>query len=637
VLEHDGSAYVFDAAAVISHDRFSSPVAALEALPSFKPLTEERFAALPDTATFWVAFSVYRAAGAPEAWVTPILWHHSRAYVYEGDSLRYIGQTGHQLPLAERQVANYIGFPSLYLDLPPRSPATILLHVQHDVRPYGSRDLAWGSVMQIHRADWWAAQWERRSLIGLTYLGAMLALGLYHLLLFLSLRNTGYLWFAGLVIVWGVCWSDTTGVVSSVFYPEQLPYYKSSWFYLLVLSIVLVHGFSAVLLDLRQHTPVLYRLLVALLWLSVPIAGLAIVQQWDAATWMAALWALSGLVLQLAIGIVLATRQHPLGRVYLSAIALTLLGGFVYIFTWLDWLPRNDLTRHAFVIGSLGQSLLFSLALATQIKLAEQRQQQALLDEAQARQRLEALRKQDALKSELMGLASHDLKSPLHNIMGFTELLLQQKVNQEEHQREPLQSIRRSSERMLETLEALLQTSAIDQGRLVLKPQPVDLGALVRETLAAHSAHAASKQQRLDLDATGTGHDYQVLGDPIYLRSIVDNLTSNAIKFADQGATTTMALTRMNNTLHLDVKDEGPGLSQEDQQRLFRPFQRLSPQPTGGETSTGVGLMAAKRLVELHGGQIRVRSMLGKGTTFTVILPHAESAQVPAPSAVLSP
>lgn len=637
VLESGATVYALNTAAQISRDPFATAEEALQALSSFVPLTEDGFAALPDTATFWIAFSVYRAADAPEEWVAHILWHHSRAYLHDGDSLRYIGQTGQQLPLSERQVANYIQLPSLYLDLPAGRAAIVLLRVNHDMRPYSSREIAWDNLMEIHRADKWEVQWGRRSLIGLTYLGAMLALGLYHLLLFLSLRNVGYLWFAGVVIVWGLCWSDATGAVSSIFYPEHWPYYTSIRFCLLVASIVVVHGFSAVLLDLKQHAPVLHRTLVALLWLAVPIAAFAIARLWDVATWGAALWALAGLFLQLAIGIVLSGRQHPLGRVYLGAIALALLGGFVYIFGWMDWLPWNDVTRHAFVLGSLGMALLFSLALATRIKLIEKRQQQALMDEAQARQRLESLQKQDALKSELMGLASHDLKSPLHNILGFTELLQQRVPSHDEAAQVPLHSIQRSAEQMLEILDALLQTSAIEQGRLSLKRQVVDLGALARETLAAYRTHAEAKHQHLGLEARGTVHDYQVLGDPIYLRSVLDNLTSNAIKYANAGATTTVSLIRMNGTIHLDVKDEGPGLSQADQQRLFQPFQRLSPQPTGGETSTGVGLMAAKRLVELHGGQIRVRSVVGKGTTFTVVLPHADHASKPEPSAVLSP
>ncbi|MEM1094566.1 MAG: sensor histidine kinase [Bacteroidota bacterium] len=622
---------------VFSAGAFGGPQDALRQRARFVPFTEADFSALPDTASLWFALSLQRAADAPAAWVLSSKWYHTRAYLYEGDSLRYIGQTGLVLPLAERQVANYITLPNFTLELPPSQPVELLLEVRHDIRSYGSNDDDWASTMRLCTASRWQAQWERRELISLVYLGAMLALGLYHLLLFLSLRNVGYLWFAGVVTLWGLCWSDTAGVVSSIFYPAHLPFHLSIWFHLLVASIAIVHGFSAVLLDLKRTAPVFHRLLVGLIWMYVPIVIFALAQQWDVAVWGAAAWALCGLLVQLAMSIALALRRHPLGKVYLSAIAFALLGGFVYIFTWLGWLPRNDFTVHAFVFGSLGQSLFFSLALATRIKLIKEGQQQALMDEAQARQRLESLREQDALKSELIGLASHDLKNPLHNILGFAELLQQHIPSSDETQRVPLYSIQRSAERMLEILDALLQTSAIDQGRLTLNTQLVDLGALARETLAAHRTHAEAKQQRLDFDSTGGQRDYHVLGDPVYLRSVLDNLTSNAIKYADAGATTTVSLIRMNGTVHLDVKDEGPGLSQEDQQRLFQPFQRLSPRPTGGETSTGVGLMAAKRLVELHGGEIRVRSMLGKGSTFTVILPHAESDQVPEPSAAPSP
>ncbi|GAB5518987.1 MAG: hypothetical protein RhofKO_12380 [Rhodothermales bacterium] len=649
VLAVSGTTQAVDPHAVFSLRTFETAEEAFQQLDAFAPLTEEHFEALPDTVSFWVAFTVKRAPGALEEWFAETQWFQTTAYAYDGVDFVYLGQTGQQLPLIERHVPDYIMNPMILLDVPATAPLTVLLRVQHDARTYQSSAVVWGELIQIHLADQWEAQWARRTFASALYFGGMIALGIFHVVLFLSLGSRAYLWYAAVMITWGLYWGDNTGVISSVFYPETWAHMADFHFYALLASIIVMHAFSVILLELKEHAVSFYRALVGIMYVAIPIGLLALLQMWEAATMMAALWALIGLLLQLIIAATLAMRRHPLGGVYLTAISMPLVGGFVYIFAWLEWLPANEFTYHAFMIGSAGQAVLFSLAVSTRIKLTEQQQRTALLEEERARQRLESLKEQDAFKSELLGLASHDLKSPLHTILGFTELL-QKHVPDDDHQAIPLQSIQRSAEHMLAILEALLQTSAIEQGRLTLEAQPVELSHLLHEVTEAHQAAAQAKQQQLCLEGLGSGIEAeslrlndksitaatQVMGNPTYLRSVFDNLVSNAIKYAPAGATTTVSLARIGEELHVDVKDEGPGLSQEDQRRLFQPFQRLTPQPTGGESSTGVGLMLAKRLVELHGGHIHVRSMLGKGSTFTVVLPHRDHASAPPPSAVPS-
>jgi signal transduction histidine kinase len=112
------------------------------------------------------------------------------------------------------------------------------------------------------------------------------------------------------------------------------------------------------------------------------------------------------------------------------------------------------------------------------------------------------------------------------------------------------------------------------------------------------------------------------LGDHDRLAEAVDNLVSNAIKYSPNGAEIEVKVGHAKNKASIKVKDQGPGLTREDLSRLFGRFQRLSAQPTGGESSTGLGLSIAKRIVELHGGTIEATSEgAGKGAAFEVILP----------------
>ena len=110
------------------------------------------------------------------------------------------------------------------------------------------------------------------------------------------------------------------------------------------------------------------------------------------------------------------------------------------------------------------------------------------------------------------------------------------------------------------------------------------------------------------------------------MQRVLDNLISNAVKFSPPGRDVRVSLTHEDESLRIAVADEGPGLTDEDKGKLFGKLERLSAKPTGGESSTGLGLYIVKTLVELHGGQVEVESEYGTGTTFTVAVP----ADVPA-------
>jgi signal transduction histidine kinase len=131
---------------------------------------------------------------------------------------------------------------------------------------------------------------------------------------------------------------------------------------------------------------------------------------------------------------------------------------------------------------------------------------------------------------------------------------------------------------------------------------------------------AANKAQSLRFTPEAEGTCI-VEGDEARLRDSIDNLVTNAIKYSPPGKPILIAVRRQNDQVTVSVTDEGPGLTPEDRSKLFRKFQRLSPQPTAGESSTGLGLSVTKEIIEMHGGTIRVESEPGKGSTFTIELP----------------
>lgn len=223
------------------------------------------------------------------------------------------------------------------------------------------------------------------------------------------------------------------------------------------------------------------------------------------------------------------------------------------------------------------------------------------------------------LKTELLGIAAHDLKNPLQSILGFAELI--RECTNDDFVQQYAQRIRRASERMLEMITLLLQDAAISQGKIALNISEVNVSELCESVIEFYRARAEEKSQVLNSQIEP---NCTILADKEYLFQIIENLLSNAIKYSEREKHITLSLRRVasEGVIEIAVRDKGQGLTKEDLSKLFGKFQRLSAKPTGNESSTGLGLAIVKELVELHHGKIWAESD-GKdqGTTFFVQLP----------------
>lgn len=230
-----------------------------------------------------------------------------------------------------------------------------------------------------------------------------------------------------------------------------------------------------------------------------------------------------------------------------------------------------------------------------------------------------ALEKANEVKGELLRMAAHDLKNPLTAIVGFTKLL-RPKLAGEPKNLEKLGIIGESADRMFHLITELLETAAIEDGRLVLNRVALDAGDLAAGAVEDARPAAGQKGQTLHFSDEG---GCRVEADPGVLRQVLDNLIGNAIKFSPPGKPIWIAVERRDAEVLIGVRDEGPGLTDEDKAKVFGKFQKLSARPTGGESSSGLGLSIVKGLVELHGGRIGVESEEGRGAHFQATLPAA--------------
>jgi len=223
------------------------------------------------------------------------------------------------------------------------------------------------------------------------------------------------------------------------------------------------------------------------------------------------------------------------------------------------------------------------------------------------------------LKNKFIGMASHDLRNPISTIQGFSKILLDHgETLAEDAKNEFLQSIHKVSNDMLTLLGDLLNISTIESGKLELQVKLGSLKLLVEERVRMYQVMAERKNLATHLDIEEIA---EFSFDPSRISQVIDNLLSNAIKFSPPGKEIYIWLEQKNGQAKFSVRDQGPGISPGDQDKLFKHFQKLKARPTADEPSHGLGLAIAKKMVEAHKGEITVESQPGSGATFSFAIP----------------
>jgi signal transduction histidine kinase len=234
------------------------------------------------------------------------------------------------------------------------------------------------------------------------------------------------------------------------------------------------------------------------------------------------------------------------------------------------------------------------------------------------------LKQLDRMKNEFVHTISHDLRSPLTSVLGYTELI--QRVGSiNEQQIEFLDRIRSSVESITALVNDLLDLSRLEAG-FDTRREFVHLENILKFALDTMEGQFKMNDLKLQLEV---GKDLPELrGNPIRLRQLLDNLLSNAVKYSGKGATISVSLHAEDSQIIFSVADEGVGIPQSEQARIFEKFYRASnvPDQVGG---SGLGLAIVKSIVDSHQGRIWVESAMGKGTTFFVVLPANNPDKIP--------
>ncbi len=313
-----------------------------------------------------------------------------------------------------------------------------------------------------------------------------------------------------------------------------------------------------------------------------------------------------------------AIRLLLTGYADLDAVIQAINDGNIFRYITKPWDPAelDTIVDQAFVHHDLimeNRLLIERLRVANQT--LEERVEERTRELREANAQLEQVNK---VKDRVLGVVAHDLRGPLGSSRMCMELA--RETEEAEERDELLRETTETIGKMQDLVNDLLDSTVIDSGKLVLNREATDVREFLDRVRRLNQRFVDQKKLRLRIEIEEGLRSVKI--DARRMEQVLDNLLNNACKFSPGGTTITLAVRGEGDETVFSVADEGPGISKEEQETIFHEFAQTRVRATGGEKGLGLGLAICKKIVELHGGRISLRSEPGEGTVFLVRIPR---------------
>lgn len=441
------------------------------------------------------------------------------------------------------------------------------------------------------------------------YSGVMMLFGMVSLFMFGMFRERVFIYFTLVMISFIGYFLSMFGIIDTLFtyrYPSAFYTNQQLFSSSIVVSFSL---FVVQYLDLKTHFPRYMRLY---LYFYVFVAAFAHVASLFFGNKIAIAIANNAFILlwiffTASFIIAMARRKNKGGRILLLSIIILTLGSLVQILMGMALLPRLTLTEYAMQGGTILFSGVLFYGLFDRINTIRNE-----------KERFEAL---DQLKSRFFANISHEFRTPLTLVMGPVQQVMEEEENPKKHQL--LQLANKNAGRLLQLINQLLDLSKLEAGKMELKIRACNFSELLKGITMSFESLAERKNIRLHF--VSQNEEIPLFVDQGKMEQIFYNLLSNAFKFTPENGEVTVMLTEGAQQIQVRIRDTGMGIPSERLPYIFNRFYQVDSSETREQEGTGIGLALVKELVQLHQGEIRAESTVGKGTTFVLSLPKGKA------------
>jgi len=581
----------------------------------FKPHDKATLNAGYSRSVFWLKIDLHYRPTHPAAqrtWLLELAYpplDHLDLYLPDaGGGYRLARQTGDALPFDSREIRqnNYL----FDLNFTPDQTQTVYLRLQSEGSIQAPVTL-WSSTAFLEE------QPVRLYVLGLIY-GVLLGMLVYNLFIYLSVRDTSYLYYIFYIASFGLYQLSVNGAAVQYFWPDNPWWANAATPFFIGCAGLFGSQFARSFLQTATLNRWLDRLLLALIAFGAVVIGLSLMTSYALALRLATTLALTFTVVIFAAGFFAWWRGLRVARYFIIAWSAFLLGGIINTMMVLGYLPNVFLTMYSSQIGSAIEVALLSLALADRINAMREQQAQTLFD---AGQKLEVLNQQLAhsnkLKDEFLATLTHELRTPMNGVIGSLELM--QTVEMDPELEQYQQTAAGSARDMMRMVNGILTLTELQAGKLKASASTFSLRSVVDTLRVQFEGNASGKSLDFKVDVT-PGLPDRLHGDSVKLAQCLECLLDNAIKFTRVGGVA-LRVTGKNVepdrlALSFAVIDTGIGFTDLGEATLYQRFFQLDGSMTREYGGLGVGLAICRQLVDLLGGKLTHRSEPGRGSRF---------------------